>query len=72
VSNRGMRQTIFIVTSLLLTFRPCAQDQSADQTERGAIQRVKTLLVFVVGPQLVEGAAGVLPEVRRRDQVGSE
>ena len=42
--NRGMRQTILIVTSLLLTFCPCAQDQSADQTERGAIQRAKTLL----------------------------
>ena len=45
MSNRGMRQTIFIVTSLLLTFCPCAQDQSADQMQRGAIQRVKTLLV---------------------------
>jgi hypothetical protein len=40
-----MRQTILIVTSLLLTFCPCAQGQSADKTERGAIQRVKPLLV---------------------------
>jgi hypothetical protein len=40
-----MWQTILIVTSLLLTFCPCLQDQSADKTERGAIQRVKTLLV---------------------------
>ena len=45
MSNRGMRQTILIVTSLLLTFCPCAQDQSADKAERGAIQRVKTFLV---------------------------
>jgi hypothetical protein len=45
VSNRGMRQTILIVTSLLLTCCPCAQDQAADQMERGAIERVKTLLV---------------------------
>jgi hypothetical protein len=40
-----MRQTILIVTSLLLTCCPCAQDQAADQMERGAIERVKTLLV---------------------------
>jgi hypothetical protein len=43
VSNRGMRRTILSLLFLLLTFCARAQGPSADKTEIGAIQRVKTL-----------------------------
>lgn len=52
VSNQGMRLTILIVISPVLTFCVWAQGPSANKTEIAAIQRVKTLLVSSMGHRL--------------------